>query len=82
MTGRRTGAGRPPGSAVLSAGEGAGPGWPAVVQVGGAHRSGGPLRHTARVPPVRITQDPDADDLLGRDPLALLLGMPFDQHVR
>ena len=46
-----------------------------------AHRSGGPLRHTARVPPVRITQDPDADDLLGRDPLALLLGMLFDQDM-
>jgi hypothetical protein len=39
------------------------------------------------VPPVRVTQDPDADDLLGRElsasgTAALLLGMPFDQHVR
>jgi hypothetical protein len=33
------------------------------------------------VPQLRITQDAAADDLRGRDPLALLLGMPFDQHV-
>jgi hypothetical protein len=33
------------------------------------------------VPQLRITQDDAADDLLGRDPLALLLGMLFDQHV-
>jgi len=31
---------------------------------------------------LRLTQDDAADDLLGRDPLALLLGMSFDQHVR
>jgi hypothetical protein len=31
---------------------------------------------------VRITQDDAADDLFGRDPLALVLGMLFDQHVR
>jgi hypothetical protein len=35
-----------------------------------------------RVPIVIIAQDPAADELLGRDPLALLLGMLFDQHVR
>jgi hypothetical protein len=34
------------------------------------------------VPPVRITQDDAADELLGRDPLALVLGMLFDQHMR
>jgi uncharacterized HhH-GPD family protein len=36
--------------------------------------------HTARVPQLRITQDAAADELLGRDPLALLLGMLFDQQ--
>jgi hypothetical protein len=34
------------------------------------------------VPTLRITQDVAADELLGRDPLALLLGMLFDQHMR
>jgi uncharacterized HhH-GPD family protein len=38
------------------------------------------LRHTADVPTLRITQDDAADDLLGRDPLALVLGMLFDQQ--
>jgi uncharacterized HhH-GPD family protein len=38
------------------------------------------VRHTARVPQLRITQDPAADELLSRDPLALLLGMLFDQQ--
>ncbi|WP_256479564.1 hypothetical protein [Klenkia sp. PcliD-1-E] len=33
------------------------------------------------MPTIRIAQDPAADDLLGRDPLALLLGMLLDQHV-
>ena len=32
------------------------------------------------VPTLTITQDPRADELLGRDPLALLLGMLFDQQ--
>jgi uncharacterized HhH-GPD family protein len=32
------------------------------------------------VPTLRITQDDAADELLGRDPLALLLGMLFDQQ--
>ena len=32
------------------------------------------------MPTLRITQDPAADELLGRDPLALLLGMLFDQQ--
>ena len=34
----------------------------------------------ARVPTLTLTQDPRADELLGRDPLALLLGMLFDQQ--
>ena len=38
------------------------------------------MRHTARVPQLCITQDAAADELLGRDPLALLLGMLFDQQ--
>jgi uncharacterized HhH-GPD family protein len=32
------------------------------------------------VPPLRIAQDPAADELLGRDPLALLVGMLLDQQ--
>ena len=32
------------------------------------------------MPHLRLTQDDAADDLLGRDPLALLLGMLFDQQ--
>src|SRR3954463_13073144 len=38
------------------------------------------LRHHVRVPTLRIAQDDDADELLGRDPLALLLGMMLDQQ--
>jgi hypothetical protein len=34
------------------------------------------------VPTLRLTQDTAADELLSRDPLALLLGMVFDQHMR
>jgi hypothetical protein len=34
------------------------------------------------VPPLRIAQDAAADELLGRDPLALLIGMLLDQHMR
>jgi hypothetical protein len=34
------------------------------------------------VPTLRIAQDPAADELLGRDPLALPIGMLLDQHVR
>jgi hypothetical protein len=40
------------------------------------------VRHTARVPTLRIAQDPAADELLGCDPLALLIGMLLDQHMR
>jgi hypothetical protein len=35
----------------------------------------------ARVPTRRIAQDAAADELLGRDPLALLIGKLLDQHV-
>jgi uncharacterized HhH-GPD family protein len=38
------------------------------------------VRQTARVPHLRIAQDPAADELLGRDPLALLIGMLLDQQ--
>jgi hypothetical protein len=31
---------------------------------------------------LRLSQDPDADALLDREPLALLLGMLLDQRVR
>jgi hypothetical protein len=34
------------------------------------------------VPTLRIVQDDAADQLLSRDPLALVLGMLFDQHMR
>ncbi len=33
------------------------------------------------MPTLRLSQDPDADALLGRDPLALLLGMALDQQI-
>jgi hypothetical protein len=33
------------------------------------------------VPTLRIAHDAAADELLGRDPLALLIGMLLDQHV-
>ena len=32
------------------------------------------------MPDLRIAQDAAADELLGRDPLALLIGMLLDQH--
>src|SRR5437763_4897685 len=38
------------------------------------------LRHHVRVPTLRISQDDAADELLGRDPLALLIGMLLDQQ--
>jgi hypothetical protein len=34
------------------------------------------------VPEIRIAQDDAADELLSRDPLALVLGMLIDQHMR
>jgi uncharacterized HhH-GPD family protein len=42
--------------------------------------SSGTVRHTAGVPELRIAQNADADELLGRDPLALVLGMLLDQQ--
>lgn len=39
------------------------------------------MRHTAREPQLCIAQDSAADELLCRDPLALLIGMLLDQHV-
>ena len=39
------------------------------------------LPHHLRVPTLCIAQDDAADELLGRDPLALLLGMLLDQHM-
>jgi hypothetical protein len=33
------------------------------------------------MPTLHLSQDPDADALLSRDPLALLIGMLLDQHV-
>jgi hypothetical protein len=43
--------------------------------------SGSPYGTICDVPTLRITQDDAADELLSRDPLALLLGMLFDLHV-
>jgi hypothetical protein len=40
------------------------------------------MRHHHRVPMLRIAQDPAADELLGSDPLALLIGMLLDRHMR
>jgi hypothetical protein len=34
------------------------------------------------MPQLRIAQDEAADELLGRDPLAFVLGMLLDQHMR
>ncbi len=34
------------------------------------------------MPTLHLTQDEAADELLGRDPLALLLGVLLDQHLR
>src|SRR3954462_1000790 len=38
------------------------------------------VRQDPRVPPLRLAQDRAADELLGRDPLALLIGMLLDQQ--
>jgi hypothetical protein len=34
------------------------------------------------VPTLHLAQDDAADELLGRDPLALLIGMLLEQHMR
>ena len=39
------------------------------------------MRHDAGMPTLHLSQDPDADALLGEDPLALLLGMLLDQQI-
>jgi hypothetical protein len=36
----------------------------------------------AWMPTLRIAQDAAADELLSRDPLALVVGMMLDQHMR
>jgi hypothetical protein len=41
-----------------------------------------PVGQDQAMPAVTISQDPAAEDLLGRDPLALLLGMMLDQQLR
>ena len=41
---------------------------------------GPPCGTISGVPTLRIAQDPAADELLGRDPLALLIGMLLDQQ--
>src|SRR5438105_14931184 len=46
----------------------------------GVDCAGMALRHHLRVPTLRIAQDDAADELLSRDPLALLLGMLLDQQ--
>ena len=38
------------------------------------------IRQDSLVPTVTIAQNPEADELLGRDPLALLIGMLLDQQ--
>ena len=51
----------------------------------GVRRSANPSRSSGRlhrVPQLCIAQDDAADELLSRDPLALLIGMLLDQHVR
>jgi len=42
-----------------------------------ARRASGTI---SSVPTLRIAQDAAADELLGRDPLALLIGMLLDQR--
>jgi hypothetical protein len=44
--------------------------------------AGPPYGTISGVPTLRIAQDDAADELLSRDPLALLIGMLLDQHLR
>jgi uncharacterized HhH-GPD family protein len=46
----------------------------------GVDCAGMALRHHLRVPTIHIAQDDAADELLGRDPLALVMGMLLDQQ--
>src|SRR3954469_9252505 len=41
---------------------------------------GGTVRHTSSMPDLCIAQDDAADELLSRDPLALVIGMLLDQQ--
>src|SRR3954469_23062496 len=41
---------------------------------------GGTVRHTSSMPDLCIAQDAAADELLSRDPLALVVGMLLDQQ--
>jgi hypothetical protein len=49
-------------------------------RAGGRVPPGRPYGTISGMPDLRIAQDDAADDLLGRDPLALLIGMLLDQH--
>jgi uncharacterized HhH-GPD family protein len=51
------------------------------VRTGGRLAVGAAERHDGRMTDVRLAQDPDADALLSRDPLALLIGMLLDQQI-
>jgi hypothetical protein len=44
--------------------------------------AGGSCGTIIQVPTLSLAQDPAADELPGRDPLALLIGMRLDQHMR
>ncbi len=62
------------------------PGWQRSNRPASKHRlpypapGDEPIGEDHRVPTVTIAQDPAADELLGRDPLALVLGMLLDQQ--
>lgn len=43
--------------------------------------TGRPCGTISGMPTLRIAQDDAADELLGRDPLALLIGMLLDQRI-
>jgi hypothetical protein len=45
-------------------------------------RDPGECGMTAQVPTLTLAQDPRADELLGRDRLALPIGMLLDQRMR
>ena len=53
---------------------------PRASAVAGSIGDASALRHHSGVPTLRIAQDDAADDLLSRDPLALLVGMLLDQQ--
>jgi hypothetical protein len=55
---------------------------PGLGEVVGGDCAGTSVRHQLRCADLTLTMDQRTDELLGRDPLALLLGMLFDQHMR